>query len=131
MRIVGLHRVPWSDDAFRLDIESLPSSPDQFRLVEEIRESWNNAWIVVIESSDPVESIDFSMFAHPVPGPNAQAAWQERVLTQRPDRSTLAFFLHFVDRTKPLWYGNTPLDFPDETSAPTSLVDGMPYFAPD
>ncbi len=132
MRVAALHRLPFGASRFAKDLESVADHEEGLRaeLEKQYRENWENAWIVVVEY--PVgEKLDFSQFAHPQPGPSAQAAWLEQELGPVEAGLRSAFFMHYVDPAKPLWYGRRRLAFPLESDAPDSLVRMLEYCSPD
>ncbi len=131
MQVVGLHPLPWNKARFEDDAANIAGRADEAELRAQLRTSWENAWIVVVEADADEEEIDFGAFAHPAPGPNAQAAWLECVLDESDGRQRGAFFLHFVDPAKPLWFGQKALVLPQPSPAPDELVDQMEYSSPD
>jgi hypothetical protein len=132
-RVIGLHRVPFDDAAFDRDCQLPGHSPEDCAAWrEQMRENWNNAWIVVIEYPGPADKINFSDFGHGSgKRENRQAAWEEKVIIDTPERSIVAFFLHYVDRQQPLWYRETALTLPKESAADPEIVRQMPYCSPD
>lgn len=130
VRVVGLHKLPFDEARYEEDVGcGMPDAPrEQAAWRRQVREAWVNAWIVIVECTG--SELDFSLFAHPAPGPHAQAAYEEKVLAQRSGFQCAAFFLHYVDPTAPLWYGDQPLALPIPTGATPELVAQMPYTAP-
>lgn len=133
LRIVGLHKLPFDPQCFERDMASVANHPP--KIIEELRKqyrrNWDNAWIIVAEANSAPEEIDFSEFAHPAPGPHAQAAYLEQILEYDGRRTLAAFFLHFVEPDKPVWYKGQSLELPPPSPAPGGLIGKMQYFSPD
>lgn len=131
VRITGLHRLPFDERKFESDCNMLAGRTDEAELRAQLRECWDNAWIVVIETDATFEEIDFGDFQHPEPGPSAQTAWMEQQLPRSAGGCRAAFFLHYVDPACPLYFGSTPLTLPAITSAPTEILSQIEYASPD
>lgn len=125
MRIVGLHKLPSDEVKLR---NYLADSPPDFAI--QARKNWENAWIIVVEV-DAGTKIDFGEFAHPEPGLNAQSPWLEMVLEEGATRTVAAFFMHYIDAARPLWYGAQAYKLPSPTPAPPELVSQLQYMSPD
>ena len=126
MRILALHRLPFEPERLARDLESVEAD-DRPEIERQFRDHHENAWIIVIEDDTP---IDFNAFSHPDVGPDAQAPWMEQELEAEDTAHRGAFFLHYVDPTKPLWYDGKPHNFPAVTPAPTELIDQLDYESP-
>ena len=133
MEVVGLHKLPFDEAGFARDMEPVADhEPETIaQLSKQFRENWDNAWLVVIEFEGTADDIDFGAFNYPERGPFAQAAWLEEVLESTPGRTRAAFYLHYVEPGKPLWYGTHPLKFPAPTPMPRKLIEQVPYMSPD
>lgn len=133
LRVVGLHKVPFDQQKFEVDLASIagadPDNQDEWR--EQVRENWDNAWLVVVEFDGPAKALDFGKFAHRSPGPHVQAAWNEQVISTTPHQTRAGFYLHYVDPQEPLWYRNEKLEFPEPTPATPEILDAVPYGSPD
>ena len=128
MRVTGLHKLPFDQGRFDTDCESIEGSPDEAAMRKQLRANHDNAWIVVVESDD---EIDFGEFGYPTRDPDAQAAWLEQELDAPDGGCRAAFFLHYVEPGKPLWYGKQKLALLQATSALRELVEQMDYCSPD
>ncbi len=133
IRVVGLHRLPFDKEAFERDacLDDHPAEV-QAEVREQIRENWENAWLVVVEFAGRADDLGFESFRH---GPGSidgqQAAWEEAVLHQSPDTTTAAFYLHCVTPGEPLWYGDEAISFPAPTAPSAELLRQLPYTSPD
>lgn len=132
MKVIALHRLPFREDGFKHDLESLVDCDAETRseLENQVRENWNNAWIIVVES-DANQEIDFGLFCHPRPGPNAQSAWLECEMESVNGNRRAAFFMHYLNPDSSLWYGDQKLALPVVTVAPEEIVQILDYSSPD
>jgi len=131
LAVVGLHKLPFDQRQFEGELSTIADHDVESRsiLIAQFRENWDNAWIVVVEWQG--EDVDFGLFNHPHRGPDAQAAWMEQMLDSSGPVKRAAFFLHFVEPSKPLWYGDQALPLSPITEAPESLLKTMEYSSPD
>jgi hypothetical protein len=132
IKVLGLHKVPFNSARFEADLADVSGgNPAQARLWrKQIRQNWENAWIVCVEWSGTANSINFGEFAYPEPGPNSQAAWLEQVLEETASVTRAAFFLHYVEPGH-LTYCGEKIALPPPTDAPASLLECMRYTSPD
>jgi hypothetical protein len=123
MRIVGVHRVPWHEEAFRQNVEfSGPEFEDQ------VRENWENAWLFVAESDDQIEFGELGMQSRPGQDPDSiQAAWLESRMTD----GRWGFFLHYWTPACTLFDRGQHLPVPSPSEAPASIWEQIKYEAPD
>lgn len=128
MRVIALHKLPFDERRFEAEMNSVAGSPNAEALRTQFRETYENAWIVVVQ--DKVE-IDFGAFAYSAPGPDAQAPWLERELPSSDGVFRGAFFLHYVEPTQPLWFGDREFELPRLAPAPADLIALMDYSCPD
>ena len=133
IKVIGLHRLPFDKQAFEEDMRSIADHDrkSQKILRAQFRESWDNAWIVVVEWNGPAAAVDFGLFSHPQRGPDAQAAWEEQVLQDGAHRTQAAFFLHYVEPDEPLWYGDRRLRLPPVTPVEPRVLQLLSYSSPD
>ena len=132
LRIVGFHKLPFDPEGFEEDMASVANHPP--KIIEELRRqcrsTWDNAWLVVVEADGPPDRIDFDGFAHPAPGPNAQAAYMEQTLEYDGQKTRAAFFLHYVQLDRPLYYKEEPVTLPTPSPASRELIQRMAYESP-
>ncbi len=131
IHITGLHRLPFDAQRFAADYAAV-ADHDDGSLRKQWLENWHNAWLLVFETDAPPDQLDFGEFWYgSQPGPDAQAAWQEQILSHAPGRTIGAFFLHYVTPQMSLGYGTQRLPLPEPTPAPSWLWDRIPYTSPD
>jgi hypothetical protein len=133
IKVVGLHKLPFDGQAFEEDMRSIadhdPKSQKALRV--QFRANWDNAWIVVVEWNGPAAAVDFELFSCPRRGPDAQAAWEERILHSGVRRTQAAFFLHHVRPGQTLWYGDQRLRLPSVTPVEPRVLKRLSYCSPD
>jgi len=128
LMIVALHKLPFDESGFARDLALIADHETEMKaaLSAQFRENWDNAWLVVIEFSGPPDAIDFGAFDH-----DDQAVWEEKVLESDSSTTRAGFYLHYVDPSGYLRYGDQKLAFPEPTAAPNELIEAMPYCSPD
>jgi hypothetical protein len=133
MRIIALHRVPFEPAKFERDVQLPAYTGDELAAWrEQLRGNWENAWLIVVEYVGPASDIDWGAFRHgPGKRENQQAPWLEQIIEDGPKKSLAAFFLHYVDRNLPLWYGEIAFALPEETAGAPELFRRMDYCSPD
>lgn len=128
VQVIGVHKLPFDSERFERDMQFAVGRPHEAELRAQFRANWDSAWIVVVESD---RDIDFGKFAYPRPGPHAQAAWLEQELSRSGDTVRGAFFLHYLDPARSIWYRDQELGLPTVTPPPAALVEMMAYQSPD
>lgn len=123
MQVLAIHKLPWSEDEFRADVEEYESE-----LEDQRRSCWENAWLFVVSSEEPIDFGGFGMQTEPEQSPDDfQAAWLEEMLGV----AEAAFYLHGYSPQAVLYYKGQPLPLPSPTSPPEKLIRQIPYTAPD
>jgi hypothetical protein len=132
MSIVGLHRVPFDEALFKQDLVQCagtdPEAQDEWR--DQLRENWDNAWLVVVEVTGSEEEINFDELGYPDRSMDAQVPWLEEVLETTAGKTRAVFYLHYVDPTESLQYGQQKVKFPPVTPAPADVLKRVPYSSP-
>ena len=108
-------------------------------------QNWENASLIVVRSDrddGPISGDDFAdglgenevdweaTYPCPTAPDSMQAAWEESVLDESDDATTMAFFMHYIEPSKPLWFRRIPLALPESTPMPASLRESAQYTAP-
>jgi hypothetical protein len=125
INVVGLHKLPFDEAAFAKDLSTYGDHASEWE--PQLRQNWSNAWLIVIEFRGAPGDLNFDAFATL----DGQAAWLEQTFEQRDGITRAAFYMHYVDPTKPLRCGKSTLDLPAPSRAPAALLRRMPYSSPD
>ena len=139
VRVVGLHKLPFDQVAFDQEIKSVRDRDPRIvaQLREQYLENWKNAWIVVVEFDGELKELDFGAFGYAASDEalrdprRMQVAYLEKLLDSPAGKTRVAFYLHFVDPSRPLWYLRRAIPFPRPTPPDPGLLKEMPYESPD
>ncbi|MBS1715089.1 MAG: hypothetical protein JST30_12215 [Armatimonadetes bacterium] len=133
MRVIGLHKWPVSEEGIDADAEGLEPF-DDWRA--QIADNWKMAWLVVLTHDGPASDIDFSSFGYPPDGDATsprdswQAAWDEHLIEDSAETSTVAFFLHDERPSGTLYYDDAELPLPEPSDLPVGMTDEVAYSSP-
>jgi hypothetical protein len=98
VQILGVHPVPDNDDI----------------------------WLIEIEIRGDLDGFDFGDVTqedYGIPSSNWQVAYDDRLVAQRGETSTYAFFFHFLEFNLPLLTSWGPIEIPSPTPTPRHLAN--------
>jgi hypothetical protein len=132
VHVVAVHKLPFDPAGLEADLAAVADEEPEVlsELRAQFRENWSNAWLIVVELDGPVEELDFDEFGQGE-GDNAQVPWEEAILESGKNKSRAAFYLHYLDPTRPMYYGDVALELPPVTVFPKELKAKAPYCSPD
>ncbi len=133
MQVTGLHKWPYNPEDVTAEMERYEFS--EFNR-EGMIELHQNAWILVLEHAGPASEMDFYMISYAASAQDLakpmdrQVPWLEQVLTDMPDRSCVAFFIHYVNPDGRCFYGDEVLQLPGSSEMPAQIAACVKYECP-
>jgi hypothetical protein len=134
VRVLGVHHVEPSTEQFNETVEVQWGdglTGEKLKEAEEsVREHYNGLYLIEVQIDPPDATVEWGDFAQRIVG-KPQSDWQVAYDKRAIDASngTWAFFLHYVDFSKPLETPLGPQQMPDPSSRPAHLSD-CEYWVP-
>lgn len=119
MQVLSVHKLPVDEAAISEEIEELG---EEFE--SQIRENWEEAWLIVAEGVEDFSKLDYG--TPDTPREDRQAAYLEVSLGE----GKSAFYLHYLEPESSLRYDGIEVPLPEATPCDAELFSQAPYESP-